>query len=295
MNIFLFGGSNLTAKFFKKNFQKYFKNEKLISFSRKDKNDINFDLKKTIFPKELNTDHESLFISLAPIWLFVPFLESFLKFNRNYKIKGLIVISSSSVITKKYSWNIFEKNLSKKISYWEKKLLDIKKSYNIKLALIRPTLIYGNLDTDTDKNITFLKNILRSSFLLPIPSETGMRQPIHAGQLAQAIIKISKSLIENHDKKKEIKILNIGGDEELSYFDILKKLKTNSPKEDLARYCLLIKIPNRLFFLLCSPILVISPKTFAKIMRITVDMAGFKPSYKITGDKKEIFPVYQNE
>ena len=41
INIFLFGGSNPTAIFIKKHFHKYIKNSKLISLSRKGKNDIN--------------------------------------------------------------------------------------------------------------------------------------------------------------------------------------------------------------------------------------------------------------
>ena len=81
-----------------------------------------------------------------------------MKLNKENKIKALIVTSSSSSLTKKYSWNKFDKDLSRKLSYWEDKLIEIKKIYKIHLTIIRPALIYGNLDQDKDKNITILRN-----------------------------------------------------------------------------------------------------------------------------------------
>ena len=45
-------------------------------------------------------------------------------------------------------------------------------------------------------------------------------------------MKIAQSNIENVNKNKVLNILNLGGDEELSYENILKKIKTKLTKND---------------------------------------------------------------
>ena len=51
------------------------------------------------------------------------------------------------------------------------------------------------------------------------------------------------------------------------------------------------KIPNRIFFFIVSPIVLISPKYYESILRISINMGGFEPSYKVIGEKKIKFPV----
>ena len=74
------------------------------------------------FPKEIPTNQDFIIISLAPIWLIVPYLEYI--FHKRYldkkNVKGIIITSSTSIITKKYSWNRFDKNLYGKLMFWEK-------------------------------------------------------------------------------------------------------------------------------------------------------------------------------
>ena len=57
-------------------------------------------------------------------------------------MKGIICCSSTSVITKKYSWHNYDKKLISKISS-EQSLIKIY-LYKICISIIRPTLIYGN-------------------------------------------------------------------------------------------------------------------------------------------------------
>ena len=54
---------------------------------------------------------------------------------------------------------------------------------------------------------------------------------------------------------------------------------------------MLIKIPNRIFFFFCSPLIIFSPRYYAAILRISVNMGGFQQSYKIHGDNKVKFPL----
>ena len=136
--------------------------------------------------------------------------------------------------------------------------------------------------------------MMRKLLLLPLPNNTGLRQPIHFSQLGKSILNISKSYKVYKYKKRSLKIINIGGDEELTYQEMLKRIKKSFPKSDRINNCIFLKIPNRLFFIICMPTLIFSPKLFEAIQRITINMSGFTKSYKISGSKKQKFPVKYN-
>ena len=130
------------------------------------------------------------------------------------------------------------------------------------------------------------------SLFLPIPKETGLRQPIHYSQHSKCILALSKSYKnENLSTKRELKILNIGGDEELNFEELLNRFQENFPKDLKLKKCFLIKIPNRLFFFIFSPLIIFSPKFYAALLRVSINMVGFEPSYKIHGQNKNKFPV----
>ena len=291
----LFGASTIAGQYFKKNYNKYLSQVKLTSFSRSNKSDIYFDFNSSLYPKELSLQKQTLIISIAPIWLFVPFFKKFYNENHFGKIKGLIIISSTSVKTKKYSWNNFDKKLYSELSYWENELVEFNKKYNIKITIIRPSLIYGNIGYKEDKNLSYIIKLMHIFPFLPIPNETGIRQPIHYSQLVKCILGISKSYLYSSSKKNnKLNILNIGGDEELNFEEVLRRIQEDFPNNLRHRKCFLIKIPNRIFFFICSPIILFSPKYYAAILRISINMGGFKPSYKINGENKNKFPLNIN-
>ena len=170
--------------------------------------------------------------------------------------------------------------------------MKLNKKFNLKISLIRTSLIYGDIGFNEDKNLSLIINLMRKFIFLPIPRETGIRQPIHYSQLIKSILKISHSYINNSESKKgQFNIIDIGGDEELTYEKMLQRIKENMEFDYLLRKCFLIKIPNRIFFLILSPVILISPKYYESILRISINMGGFKPVYKISGEKKSKFPV----
>ena len=291
-NIFLLGSSTRTGEYINLNYKDYFENGKIYCFSSKKNSNYYLDLKNHIIPPGIPFDKEFIIISLAPIWLFVPYLESLLKKNKVNRdlISGIIVTSSTSVITKKYSWNIFDNNLYKKLSLFEKKLINLSTNYKFALTIIRPTLIYDDIGRNSDKNISTLLKLMKKTLILPLPDHTGLRQPLHFSQLGESILNISKSY-KLDKKNKSYNIINLGGDEELTYQEILNRLKKSFPASDSINNCIFIKIPNRLFFLLCMPILIFSPKLFEAIQRITINMHGFSKSYEVSGSERKKFPV----
>ena len=291
-NILLFGSTTKTGQYIKSYYKEFIENSKIYCFTSKKNSTFYLDLKSKIFPDAINFNEKTIIISLAPIWLFVPYLESILerkKINKN-KILAIIVISSSSVITKKYSWNKFDNNLYKTLSLYEEKLFKLNKKYNIQISLLRPTLIYDDIGNNSDKNISFLLKIMKKTLILPFPKDTGLRQPIHISQLGQSILKISKSYYLNKNKKESIQVVNLGGDEELTYQEMLYRIKKSYTKPKSIN-CIFLEIPNRVFFLLCLPIIIFSPKLYEAIQRITINMHGFTKSYEISGKKKKNFPV----
>ena len=296
-SILLFGSSTKTGNYIYQNYDVFTNYSKVYRFSRRKKADFYLDLKSYNFPKKFFLDKKFTIISLAPIWLFVPYLESLLETKKIDKdnILGLIVTSSTSAITKKYAWNKYDQELSEKLIFWENKLSYLKKKYSLKkVTIIRPALIYGDIGSNSDNNLSLLLNIIKRTQFLLIPKETGLRQPIHFSQLGASILNISKYFIEDTKDKNSLRVLNLGGDEELTYEEIINKINNSFTKYRFLGKYIILKIPNRIFFFFCMPILVFSPKFYEAIQRIAINMGGFTKSYKVSGKNKEEFPVRSN-
>jgi len=158
MNIYLFGKTSLSGEIFYKYFNTKQKKYKIYSFSRDDKKGYKFDLKN---PKSFSlvNNKDFFIVSFAPIWHLANFLNYlFYEDNSSLKnLKGIIACSSSSVITKRFEFNTFDKNLVKNLSIAEEKIILIAEKLNINCQIIRPTMIYGSFKGIQDKNISVSK------------------------------------------------------------------------------------------------------------------------------------------
>ena len=85
--------------------------------------------------------------------------------------------------------------------------------------------------------------------------------------------------------------LEIGGDDTISYKSMLTAIQRSLPNDDPATSCHLIPIPNRLLFFLSSPLLLRSPKAYEAILRMSVDLSGFKASSELVGSEMQPFPM----
>ncbi len=292
MKIYLFGASSFSGQSFIDCCRYSRKNFNLFLFSRNGENNLKLDLKKpSTF--NLNNKDEFIIVSFAPIWDLSYFIEIMSeKFqNRIQKLQGIVVCSSSSVITKRFESNSFDKDLYNKIYAAENKLLKITKQLKISCSIIRPTMIYDSYPNSRDKNISKILSIMRVSRLLILPSRTGLRQPIHSSQLASIFLRKVEETIQ---KKYFQDLLNVGGDNLLTYEEIIISLRDSVDVSDKASKCKIIRIPNRLFDFLFSPLLLLSPKTFSSIKRIGSDLSGFQKASDITKEDSRIFPVLKN-
>ncbi len=290
MNIYLFGKTSLSGEAFYKILNSEKLNIKIHSFSREDENGNKLDLRE---PKSFSLINKEKFkiISFAPIWELSYFL-NYIFNNEKFKLKnldGILACSSTSALTKRFESNQFDKFLSRKLIKSEKEIMEIAKELQISCQIIRPTMIYGYGNGVEDKNISKILLIMRSLKFIVLPSNSGMRQPIHSNQLAKVFFSLmNKSFYDVNKLRSEF--INVGGDEILDYGQMIKSLKDSLSKKDKAKKCFVIKVPNRLFFISILPVMFFSPKTFAALSRVCADLSGFKKAFEITKTNPIKFP-----
>lgn len=291
INIHLFGITTTTGKYLEETFKKNKKKFNLIGYSRKDRNYNCIDLKVDLLSNL--SSKKNIFISCSPIWDFASFIEKIYRSKNNVlmKIDAFIICSSSSIITKRFAYNKFDKNLVKNLISSEEKLFLLSKKLGIKCFIVRPTMIYGKINNYLDKNISVITKIMRFLPFIIIPRNTGLRQPIHARELASYIYKISNRIyfknIENIFKNK---IIEIGGDEELTFKSLLFRLKNYYAKNDPIRNCIIYEIPQNIFLLLIFPISLISPKRYESLLRLNSNLSGFNKSSILLDKPLNKFP-----
>ena len=172
-------------------------------------------------------------LSAGPMHLALKFLEASDKINR------LVVFSSSSVETKLDSGNPAEKSQIQGLLNLESRLRSACETRSSKLTVFRPTLIYG---CGMDTNISRLASWISRFGFIPLNGKAaGLRQPVHADDLAKVAIKAMLY------KEKLPQVLNLTGGDTLSYADMVRKIF-----EALGKPVRLLYLPQWLFVLLVN-------------------------------------------
>ena len=289
--IHLFGSTNSTGNELKKLLKS--NSKEFNTYGRNSDSGNVFNLNNLETFSFINLKTQSSVISLLPIWHFAYFLEYLYK-NKKYdlqNIKNLIIVSSSSVITKKFAYNQFDKLLVQRLISAEKLVIKISQNLNIKLTIIRPTLIYGESDSYIDRNVSFLTSYLRFLPVIFIPKNSGLRQPIHCVQLAKLIYKINYDCHESFNIKNNVEFLNVGGDEEISYSEMLERIYLNLVKKKLTKKIIYFNLPFKILAFLASPLLLIRPKFFEALLRVNTDLSHFEKVSEILNVKPQKFPL----
>jgi len=247
----------------------------------------------------MDSAEPSLWISFAPIWLLVPFFENLLHRypERLGDLRGLIACSSSSVLTKRFAFNHYDRDLVARLNGAEAKLIEACRQLKIPCRILRPTIIYGKIGPFGDRNLSRLVNLMRRLPVLPVPDQSGLRQPIHCIQLAAIAHRLAQKLADGSsyntpiDAINQAELVTLGGDQELTYADMLRALQDAQPQGDSARRCLILPIPNRLLFFAALPLLLCSPKSFEAVLRLGADLAGFMPCHDLLDVAPQSFPL----
>ena len=139
------------------------------------------------------SDLSGLLISLMPIWQTAALLE-----RLRLKLSRAVVLSSSSIINKAAS----DQALVGQLAEAEERLVKLFDSHDIRYLMLRPSLIFGY---GQDQNVSFILKSLKRYHIMPYLGEAqGIRQPIHADDLAEAI---AVALGTDHSAKR----IAIGG------------------------------------------------------------------------------------
>ena len=237
-------------------------------------------------------EYPALWVSLGPIWLLAPFLEELAEQfpDRIKNLRGIVACSSSSVLTKRFAVNDFDRDLVQSLASAEERLHAISLLLKISCSILQPTLIYGQAGSYCDRNLSKLLQLLRRLPCLPLPAETGLRQPIHASQLAAVALRIAEQLRGSGCDPSLPERITLGGDTTLTYAAMISALQEAQPATDPARRCHLLPIPNRLFFSLAAPLLLRSPKAFEAVLRMGANLSDFTPAHQLLGREPQPFP-----
>ncbi len=273
-------------------------NHAVVGYSRRISSEIGWlhtaDLKEpALFHPSGQPSDPALWVSFAPIWLFSSFLEQLVTHHpeRLQGLCGVIACSSSSCITKRFASNKFDRNLVYKLKAAENRLLSTCRRLSVPCRILRPTLIYGKAGSHGDRNLSRLLQLMRRLPVLLLPEETGLRQPIHASQLAAVALHLVEQASGAGWDPFLPERISIGGDSILTYAEMISALQQNLSSGDPARRCRILQIPNRLFFALAGPLLLLSPKAFEAVLRMAANLSGFTPVHQFLGSEAKSFPV----
>jgi hypothetical protein len=228
-------------------------------------------------------------ISFAPIWLLAPFVAALARRHEGALagLEGVVACSSSSVITKRFAANRFDRELVGRLAGAQEQLLQACGRLGVPCRILAPTLIHGRSAHAADRNVEALRCLLRRSPLLPLPAHTGLRQPIAAADLA-AVAWHQSQVLHSAPAAGEAALLPLGGDETLSYRALLERIQAADRR---AARCRLVSLPTPLFQWLASPLLLVAPKSFAAVQRLSADLAGFPRAADLLGRPPRPFAV----
>lgn len=167
-----------------------------------------------IHPATIDTagNNISFWLCAAPIWVLPEYFDLLLA----YGARRVIVVSSTSRFTKNTSSVPEERKIAQQLIESEELVQTWAATHGIEWIILRPTLIYGY---GRDKNITEIARFIsRFGFFPLLGPAQGLRQPIHAGDLASACYFALSTL----DLKN--RSYNLPGGETLPYREMVQRV-----------------------------------------------------------------------
>jgi nucleoside-diphosphate-sugar epimerase len=134
----------------------------------------------------------------------------------NPSLKRAVVFSSTSVITKLDSEVVAEREMLRTLADAEQKIVAACEQNNVSWTILRPTLIYAE---GRDINISPLSRLIRRFGFMPlVGGAPGLRQPVHAEDLAIGAIAAASSVAAAN------KFYSLPGGETLSYREMIGRI-----------------------------------------------------------------------
>lgn len=176
----------------------------------KQANDLFLDL---MHPQAFEGEGFAHVIVTSPLWLIN---EAVLEALWAQGMKRLVVFSSTSRFSKTYSPQPEERRVVELLSEAEACIEDFCSTHDVDWTILRPTLIY---DEGRDQNISRIATIIDRLGLFPVCGRaSGMRQPVHARDLAQAALGVLSSDAAAN------RAYDLSGGETLSYREMVARI-----------------------------------------------------------------------
>ena len=154
----------------------------------------------------------SYWICVAPIWILPDYFQEL----QACGARRIVALSSTSIFTKENSADNYEQSVVDSLKQGETAVQKWAEEYGIQWCILRPTLIYGYGE---DKNISEIARFIQRFGFFPLFGKAnGLRQPVHADDVAKACIAILKTT------NKFYGAYNITGAETLSYREMVCRI-----------------------------------------------------------------------
>lgn len=151
-------------------------------------------------------------VALMPIWA----LPDHFALLESYGVRRIVVLSSTSQFTKCNSSSRYEKDLARRLAESEVEVQAWADTQGVEWIVLRPTLIYGY---GQDRNITEIARFIRRFGFFPLlGSAGGLRQPVHADDVAKACV----SALFQSDVAGWA--FNISGGEVITYREMVERI-----------------------------------------------------------------------
>jgi nucleoside-diphosphate-sugar epimerase len=163
-------------------------------------------------PEELHLPVFSTIYCMAPVGELAEAMPHLM----NEALCRVVAITSTSIVTKRNSEIETERLSMIEYAKAEQRLASACEALSVPWTILRPPLLYLE---GKDQNITRLSNIIRKLGFLPIAgSGNGLRQPVHAEDIAIGAIAASKSVSAQN------KIYDLPGGETITYREMVGRI-----------------------------------------------------------------------
>ena len=161
---------------------------------------------------ELTALRADTVIHLAPL----PLIAKHIAALRSIGVTRLVAIGTTSRFTKMHSDAPADRKIVSDQAQAENTIAEHCERQQIAWTVLRPTLVY---DGRLDKNVAAIARFIRRFGFFPVVGAArGLRQPLHARDLAAACL----AVLDNH--KTWNKAYNLAGAERLTYWAILERI-----------------------------------------------------------------------
>jgi nucleoside-diphosphate-sugar epimerase len=132
-------------------------------------------------------------------------------------VSRIVAFSSTSLLTKAASESALDRQMIARLAQYEQTFIETSERLGLRWTILRPTMIYGG--KFGDRTVRDIAGVIRKLGFFPLlGGGRGLRQPVHAADLAAACMQVV-------DRPATFnRIYNLGGGERLPYRSMVERI-----------------------------------------------------------------------